>query len=143
MYEALSNLLFDPTTLEITAILDFDWSHIGSHADEFLRSFTPFGKLCGPSPSRSNTPHGISSLEVGKGEDAQIWDEELRRAGAERPSTIDGIEGLSGLKWLSEKLCPWMLSNEVVVGSKSDEALGKERGVVEGELVWFLENKGF
>ena len=43
------NILIDPGTLQITGLLDFDFSHIASPADEYFYSFPSFcGLVPGP-----------------------------------------------------------------------------------------------
>ncbi|KAK2051250.1 hypothetical protein LY76DRAFT_610765 [Colletotrichum caudatum] len=49
-----NNLLFDPSTRQVTALLDFDFSYVGTAADEFI-GFS-FGNICGgtlPGPYES------------------------------------------------------------------------------------------
>lgn len=39
------NVLFEPSSNHVTALLDFDFSHIASPADEYFHSFRTFGAL--------------------------------------------------------------------------------------------------
>lgn len=53
--EAPDNFLYDKGTMRLTALLDFDFSHIATFADEFFRSFSAgIGKF--PSPRESGEP---------------------------------------------------------------------------------------
>lgn len=110
---ATYNLLFEPETIRITAILDFDWSYVGSTADEFLRSFGDIsGKLPGPfnkSPEMSalrvallqGFPDPLPTSESSISWDvAKSWVDELQRRNIQRPRTIDGIDIISGAFWL-------------------------------------------
>lgn len=72
-----------------------------------------------------------------------MWDDELARAGADRPRTIKGIAGLSGLHWLAEQICPWPLVSETAVGWSNPAALEAGRKEAEGLLVKYLEECGF
>jgi hypothetical protein len=44
----MNNVLIGESTGRLTALLDFDWSFIGSFHDEFLRSFGDLGMIPGP-----------------------------------------------------------------------------------------------
>lgn len=158
MRVATNNLLYDPITLHLTALLDFDWSHIATIADEYLQSFGDFGgQLPGPDPSEidqmriheaflngfsSPTPH-LSDASMEDWENAKRWDYALSCAGAERPHTMKGISQISGLYWLSEQLCPWLLSNELVISQRDPAELevGKQEG--ESKIAKYLTLQAF
>ena len=148
-------MLWDEKSSKLTAILDFDFAFIGSIADEFMRSFRPFGNL--PSP-HSQSPQelefrkallsGIFPLEIpGKSDEdsgipwvtAKLWDESLSSAGASKPATIRGIESVSRLQGLIDQISPWMLSNEVSIKRRSPEQLEAFRAKTEKLLILFLD----
>lgn len=153
---ATNNLLFDEKSQRITAILGFDWAMIGSIAEEFFRSFGDIdGKLPGPycTDPRDMAPRKAllegfpdplpSSHDDAHWEIAKAWDDELARKGIQRPRTIRGIDALSGVYWLSEQICPFLLCNEVVRRHRTEEQLEKDRINAEGLLTRFLEDHGF
>lgn len=70
---------------------------------------------------------------------ARAWDAELEKVGAQRPSTIKGMAKLSGVHWLSDQICPFLLCNPTVVVQRSKEQIASDRQETEGLLVQFLE----
>lgn len=102
-YTATNNLLFDPTTLRITALIDYDFACIMHPSYEFLRSFDgaggQFRRWSGdepseqaalrnaklhrfPSPLPPSTKGGIDR------EVAKAWEEALERLNVKRPKTM-------------------------------------------------------
>ncbi|KAI9812985.1 MAG: hypothetical protein M1826_002576 [Phylliscum demangeonii] len=155
----INNLLFDQQTLQMTALLDFYFSRVGCIAEEFLQSFGDIGgRLRGPlsrdefetamrdallqgfaNPSPPPSASNNSRWDI-----AKAWDEELAKRNIQRPSTINGIEALSRLYWLSDQICPFLLSSQVMLMSQwNEERVKKERTEVEERLVNFLEERGF
>lgn len=143
--------------MRISAILDFDFSYVGSTADEFLRSFGDiFGKLPGPfntSPEESalrmallnGFPHSppISQSRSILRDVAQAWDNELERRNIQRPRTIEGIEALSGVFWLSQQICPFLICNPTVLKYRTPSQTARDREEAEGLLIKYLETVGF
>lgn len=96
----MNNFLFDKENYQITALLDFDWAHIGLPADELLRSFhRRYARLPGPygqDPDRPALRHALlhgfpsplpaASRSV-QWKTAEMWDSQLAEAGANRPSS--------------------------------------------------------
>ncbi|KAK3364264.1 hypothetical protein B0T25DRAFT_60491 [Lasiosphaeria hispida] len=137
MESAPDNLLYNPMTGRITALLDYDFSSIQHPAYEFLRSFaTSGGQLCGW--ANDDTPQGKeaellrnaklggqfpSPLPIWAGstadgrlaidwELAQAWEEALQKLDVKRPSTIPGIDKLADADEVLGSLLPWRLTNE-------------------------------
>jgi hypothetical protein len=143
--------------MRITAILDFDWSYVGSTADEFLRSFGDIsGKLPGPfnkSPEvialRMALLHGFpDSSPMSQSTSilwdvVQAWDDELGRRNMYRPRTIEGIEALSGVFWLSQQIRPFLICNPTVLKYRTPSQSERDRDEAEKLLIKYLETVGF
>lgn len=133
---ATNNLLFDPETIRLTAIIDFDWAHVAGRADEFCRSFGgEMGcQFSGPYNDDAEQlslrqafligfPHPLPVSETVPWAIAKAWDGKLAHVGAQRPATIHGLPAISGLYWLSEQISPFILTNEMVMQRFTKEEL--------------------
>ena len=141
--------------MRLTALLDFDFSHIATFADEFFRSLgADIGQF--PSPRGSGQALALRtamltgfpdplppSNAVVQWPSAKAWDDALRERGAKRPSTITDIAALSDLFWLSGQILPFKLCNEVVVGNSSREQLAERKRSGEELLIKFLDDYGY
>ena len=141
--------------MRLTALLDFDFSHIATFADEFFRSLgADIGQF--PSPRESGEPLALrkamltgfpKTIPPSSGEVqwpcAKAWDDALRQRGAKRPSTIANIAALSDLFWLSGQILPFKLCNEVVVRNSSQEQLVARKKNGEELLINFLKDYGY
>jgi hypothetical protein len=153
---ATDNLLFNPETLQTTAILDFDWSYVGSIADESLRSFSDLsGKIPGP----FHKDPGMSALRIGllqgfsdplppsessvSWEVAKAWDDELEWRDVQRPRTIKGMDALSGVFWLSQQICPFLLCDPTVLKYRTSLQEDRDREEAGKILITYLEMNGF
>ena len=147
----MNNFLFDKESNQITALLDFDWAQIGLPAEEIMRSFqTRYARLPGPYEQdpdllllRHALLHGIPSplpapSSSVRWDVVEMWDKQLAEVGAERASTIEGIETLSGLYELMEMMIPYMLCDEVIVKQRNRETMEREREEAEELLERFL-----
>ncbi|KAL8864652.1 MAG: hypothetical protein Q9198_009728, partial [Flavoplaca austrocitrina] len=149
------NFLYDIGTMRLTALLDFDLSHIATFADEFLRSLgAGIGQLPSPQESgdfltlRTAMLAGFPDQLPPSNGDVQwpsvkAWDDALRARDAKRPSTIEDIAALSDLFWLSGQILPFKLCNEVVVRNSSQEQLAARKKTGEGLLINFLSDYGY
>lgn len=147
----MNNFLFDREASEITAVLDFDWAQIGLAADELLRSFHKrYARLPGPyeqDPDRVSLRHALlhgfpsplptPSRNV-RWDIAEMWDSQLAEIGADRPSTLGGIETLSRLYSFLDMIRPDMLCNEVIMKQRSRETMEQEKKAAEELLKRFL-----
>ncbi|WQF82783.1 Putative aminoglycoside phosphotransferase, protein kinase-like domain superfamily [Colletotrichum destructivum] len=148
-----NNLLFDPSTLRVTALLDFDFSYVGTVADEFM-GFS-FGNLCGgtlPGPFESGTQLALrramltgfpeTHLVVGSSEVqwdiAETWDKELARAGAARPCKISRFEEIANIYWLQDRVSPFELDNPMMRKRMTAEQLEETRSRTENLIAEFL-----
>jgi hypothetical protein len=149
----MNNILYDKNGGQITAILDFDWAQIGLAADEILRSFHKrYARLPGPYEQdpdrvllRDALLHGFpsplpASSQSVRWDLAEIWDSQLAKVGANKPSTLEGIETLSRLYTLLDMICPEMLCNEVIVKQRNREIMEQEKEVAEELLERFLRD---
>lgn len=150
-----SNMLLHPETFEVTGLFDFDFSFVGSVADDFLRSLHDQpGPLPGPTSDshermfRNALLHGFPDPLPASTEDldwhvAKIWDDALQEKRIDRPRNIQGIERLSELHWLTTKIAPVRLVNPVLVTRfRSEDAKEALKSKVEGELIDFLTERG-
>ncbi|KAH8682091.1 hypothetical protein BX600DRAFT_505710 [Xylariales sp. PMI_506] len=114
----LPNILFDPETYQITALVDFSFSHVASAADEYFYSFNSIqGLLVPPGSSdllRDSLLHGFKAtakkrraLGVGDWETPEIREDEFAKAGVLRVTDMmPGIEPLSVLYWFIQNISP-------------------------------------
>ena len=141
--------------MRLTALLDFDFSHVATYADEFFRSL---GADIGQFPSSRESGETLTlraamltgfpdelppSNDGVKWLSAKAWDDALRKRDAKRPSTIENIAALSDLFWLSGQILPFKLCNEVVVGNSSQEQLVARKKTGEELLSNFLSDYGY
>ena len=142
-------------TMRLTALLDFDFSHVATYADEYFRSLgADIGQF--PSPRESGELLALRAAmltdfpdELPPSSDdvqwpsAKAWDDALRERDAKRPSTIGNIAALSDLFWLSGQILPFKLCNEVVVRNSTQEQLAARRRTGEDLLGKFLTDYGY
>ncbi|KAI5859883.1 phosphotransferase enzyme family-domain-containing protein [Durotheca rogersii] len=161
------NLLYDPTTGRITALLDYDFASILHPAYEFFRSFNSTGgrlsgwlsattleekeavalrnaKLTGQFPSP--LPVAVASSN-GPGVDwelARAWDEELQKLDVKRPSSIQGIDKIADVDEVLGTLLPWTLANAdyLRLNPEEDHRMDLRRRS-ESKLVGLLDHMGF
>ena len=129
--KASDNILYDKGTMHLTALLDFDFSHITTFADEFFISLgANIGQL--PSPRESGKYLALRkamlagfpdplppSIDDVQWPSAKAWDDALRERGTERPGTSENIAALSDLFWLSGQILPFNVFKEIVVRNSS------------------------
>ncbi|RBA15835.1 aph phosphorylate [Fusarium proliferatum] len=156
------NLLYDPASGRITALLDYDFSSIQHPAYEFLRSFGTNGgqltgwsadpdaaalrsaKLTGQFPSQLPTSKANANGPAIDWELALAWETELQRHQVKRPSTIPGVAGLADVDEVLGMLLPWRLTNEDFLRMNQDERQRKAlRRISEEQLASLLEHMGF
>ncbi|KAG0048798.1 hypothetical protein BGZ83_006285 [Gryganskiella cystojenkinii] len=154
--EAPNNLLFDAKTLQVTAVLDFDFSSISTVAEEYTRySFSHLvgGRLPGPFSAdtkllvRTYMLSGFPSPLPESADDtlklANIWDKELIRSGAKMPRNIAGFEKLTGVYYLQDLLCPFVLVKEFARKRRTEEELAAIRKRTEEDICKVLDLVGY
>jgi len=157
-HAAPSNVLYNPTTKQITALLDYDFTCILHPSYEFLRSFSGIGgqfqgwsdiesseqtalrdaKLHGfPSPLPENTADGVA-WDV-----AKAWEDALEKLHVKRPRTMGGIEKVADVDAVLRSTLPWRVNNSDILRMQSAEVTGKCRNDNEAQLVKLLDHLGF
>lgn len=141
--------------MQLTALFDFDFSYIGTVADEFLRSL---GRGIGCFPdTRDNYEmtalhkamlDGFPNPTPAQSEDvdwaaARAWDDALHERVMHRPATTPGIASLADVFWLSSQILPFRLCNAVVAGNSTEQQLTRRKQDGEALLNRFLTEHGF
>ncbi|THZ01120.1 hypothetical protein D6C93_03532 [Aureobasidium pullulans] len=147
----MNNVLVDPATKRISALLDFDWSFVGSPGDEFLRSFFDLGGIPGPDSTgeeltiRQAILHGFGPEHVFDGPLGQLqaWYQALRKHHAVVPSKLSGMEQISELHHFINQIAPWLLTHDVPLRRRSKEQLESVKANTKKTLLAFLEKHGF
>ncbi|KAI1811753.1 hypothetical protein GGS20DRAFT_592564 [Poronia punctata] len=144
----------------LTAILDFDLSHIASPAEEYFYSLTNLGSMLGGSfddnPDeillRKCLLEGFDKVDntSGGGEGgeinwiaARITDHEFIRAGVLRPSEIKGCGELANLKWFLESLSPPYFYMPRWVQGHKQEFIDKKKQAIRSTIEKYLDHWGF
>ncbi|KAL7908442.1 hypothetical protein GGI35DRAFT_486492 [Trichoderma velutinum] len=149
-----NNILFDATTLQVTALLDFDFSYVATVAEEYLGfSFGNIsgGKLPGPfetGPNLSLRKAMLSGFSMpilnadaseGQWDVAKAWDKDLVRAGVTKPATIPHFEDIADIYWIQDHICPFELDSPVMRRRKTAEQLRSIRNETEEMIVKLLD----
>ncbi|KAI1128594.1 kinase-like domain-containing protein [Nemania abortiva] len=161
------NLLYDPTSGRITALLDYDFASILHPGYEFFRSFNSTGgrlsgwlgettsrekeavalrnaKLTGEFPQPLPVPVASDNGRGVNWELAQAWDDELQKLDVKRPSSIEGIGNIANVDEVLGCLSPWTLANEDYLRLNPEEDHRLElRRRSEKNLVGLLDYMGF
>ncbi|KAI1306626.1 hypothetical protein F5Y03DRAFT_354001 [Xylaria venustula] len=151
-----NNLLFDPASLRITALIDYDFSCIMHHSYEFLRSFDgaggQFRGWSGDETSeqavlRNAKLHGFPSpLPLTTGVDwevAKAWEDALEKQCVKRPRTIEGIDKVADVDTVLRTILPWRVSNSDILRLQSEKVIMKCKEENEQQLIGLLERLGF
>ncbi|KAI0911027.1 hypothetical protein F4823DRAFT_587819 [Ustulina deusta] len=151
-----NNLLFDPASLRITALIDYDFSCIMHPSYEFLRSFDGAGgqfrgwsgdEASEQAALRNAKLHGFPSLlppTTGiDWEVAKAWEDELERLHVKRPRTIEGIDKVADVDTVLRTILPWRVSNSDILRLQSEKVIMKCKEENEQQLIGLLERLGF
>lgn len=152
-------MLFDPETSRITAIIDYDFGHIGSEADEYLYSLSQLHFLVVPPFEADENidfmrrqllqgwKHGEAAArpkcESVDWKLAILMDEQLARAGVERPSDISAMDELSARYWFMQSISPPILSVKSWRDAVGSEQVEKFRQREQGAIERYLERWGY
>ncbi|KAF4808754.1 hypothetical protein CGCSCA5_v012043 [Colletotrichum siamense] len=123
---------------QVTALLDYDFGHIGSQADEYFFSFPSIHGLMIPlftgdskeEDLRRCLLNGFTKEDVQRKSEKIDWktaimkDEEFSKAGVERPSDIQGIDGFSAVYWFIQDISPPMFLLERWRAKATPERIG-------------------
>lgn len=164
-HAAMNNMLYDPDTKRISALLDFDWAAVAHPAHEFFSGLHDLQGSTHPddvalqsavltgafdnSISTSTTDitdPAAKPEEPGAGEPskawalARSWDASLLRVGGLRPSSLAGITTLESLRALEDLIAPFALCNSVMVGRTPPDKLQAARADTEAKLDALLDS---
>lgn len=153
----MHNLLFDPETNRLTALLDYDFGHVGAPASEYLYSFPHLSYIVTPpnidepglAKVRQRLLHGFEAGDAAqKGETvdwelAVMMDEELRRVGADRPQDIAGMDELATLHWFIQDLSPGIFFLERWRAKATPAMKARIRQSTQSNLDWYLKRWGY
>ena len=147
----MNNISVDPATKRISALLDFDWSFVGSPGDEFLRSFFDLGGIPGPDSEgeeltiRQAILHGFESEHIFDEtlDQLQAWYQALGKHDALVPSKLSGMEQIAELHHFINQIAPWLLTHDVPLRRRSKEQLESVKANTNKTLLAFLENHCF
>ncbi|KAF4966966.1 hypothetical protein FSARC_5405 [Fusarium sarcochroum] len=151
-----NNILFDPSSGRITALLDYDFSCVSHSSYEFLQSLSDvqgqFKISTGDGTEETTLTHaklhGFSeTLPETTGdvqwELAKALENELEKAGVKRPRTIEGIDKIAEVHAVLQAALPWRLSNADILNLQSEKAILDFRGESEQGLMALLDRLGF
>ncbi|CAK96996.1 phosphotransferase enzyme family protein [Aspergillus niger] len=142
----MNNILIDPSTCKLTALIDFDFACIAHPAHEFLVSLQDLGgNVMGPygeDPTEGKLSQALLSGDFSDDDvPGDLWwvgktlNACLVKRGVLRPSDVDGMKVLREWRALELLVCPFHLAAELIVKRMSEEAReGAKRGG-QGELV--------
>ncbi|KAK9427620.1 hypothetical protein V1505DRAFT_379558 [Lipomyces doorenjongii] len=142
------NMLFDISTYRLTAVLDFDFSHIGAPVSEYLFSFWDMNALLTGSAGQMGQMrkwllNGFPKRIDARFKLARSWDHALGEAGVEKPSTIDGAGHIADIWWFSQELCQAYWFMDRFTANRSAEALETLKAGSIRNLEKFLTLWGF
>jgi hypothetical protein len=156
--EDLFNLLFDKVSLELTAVLDWDFAHIAHPISEFFHSLTDFHAFLGPPKSSKSEeaallrmsvltafpnplPESAADVTAKRARDepikirwtlAQDFDNCLREAGVAKPLNIPCAAEWADIWWLTQNVCQWyFLQPRELEKLGVEKTAGRRRGVDE------------
>ncbi|KAK0391961.1 hypothetical protein NLU13_1459 [Sarocladium strictum] len=143
-----SNLLFDPETFDLTAVLDFDFSHVGAAVSEFLFSFLDIegllpGSVQPMGRSRQWILNGFPKRVDSATRVPKAWDAALADADALKPSTIEGAGHVADIWWFSQALCEAYWFMDRFMAKQTPEGLVTLKTRSARELGKYLELWGF
>lgn len=156
--QALENLLFDPETLQLTALLDYDFTHIASLSDEFFYSFIDFHGIV-PGPLETGELQQLRLAQLGRfapgcyqqpanaaeidWETANLWQKALEKAGAKSLADLEGIGELAAIYWFLLDVCPpYFLLPRWLAKRNKEQRLAAKQEVAEN-LDRYLSRWGF
>lgn len=155
----MHNLLFDPETNRLTALLDYDFGHVGSQASEYLYSFPHLSYLVTPPMDHTGPPvlaevrerllNGFQDGDAERKAEEADWalavmmDEELRAAGAARPQDLRGVDELSTLHWFIQDVSPPVFFMERFRSKAPAEVKAQMRQSIQSNLDWYLKHWGY
>ncbi|KAJ5711572.1 hypothetical protein N7488_005728 [Penicillium malachiteum] len=158
----IKNLLFDPETLKVTALLDYDFTQIASPADEYFYSFMQFhGLVIGPlelgdagaemeslrlallNGFKDKSSYDAAAEGHIDWKTAEMWQSAMERAHVKSPADIEGIGELGAIYWfLLDVSPPWFLLPKWLA-KRTDEEKQTQKMEIQGNLGKYLERWGY
>lgn len=141
-------MLFDTNTLDLTAVLDFDFSHVGAPVSEFLFSFLDVGGIL----PGSIEPHGQLRKWILNGfpkrtdkatRVPKAWDNALAKVGSKKSSDIKGAGNVADIWWFSQELCQAYWFMDRFMARQTPETLAKLKARSAQDLDKYLKLWGF
>lgn len=151
----MNNMLYDPETRRVSALLDFDWAAVAHPAHEFFSGLHDLRGGTHPAAGGAALQAAVLSgdfdnsdtADGGDGEGAssawalaRAWDSALREAGGLRPSSIAGIATLESLRALEDLIAPFALCSSVMVARTPAEKLEAAAAETETKLEALLDS---
>ena len=136
--------------MRLIVLLDFNFSHIATFADEFFRFLNAdIDQLSSSRESedfftlRTVMLAGFPDQLPPSNDDVQwlsvkAWNDALRARSVKRLNTIENIAALFDLFWFSNQILSFKLCNEVVVRNSSQKQLAARKKTDEELLISFL-----
>ncbi|KAI5206126.1 hypothetical protein E4T39_02604 [Aureobasidium subglaciale] len=152
------NILINPKTHQITGLLDFDFSHIASEADEFFYSFMDFGGLVtGPFEGgdferlRNYQIHGFpdltSSEDIENGpvdwNAARLWQAAQQKHNVHGPADIERITELADIYWFLMDVCPPFFNMPRWLAKRTEEQKQATKAAIGTTLGRYLSGWGY
>lgn len=152
------NMLFDVESNRLTALLDFDFAHVATPADEYFYSMGMLGYiLLGPleeGPEKQwvkclvqGCEGNIPATKEERGHvpwrTLEILSEEFARAGVLRPQDIKGIGELAGVKWFLEAVFPPFFASPRWLSKRTPEQIESIKSSHEAQIKAYLETWGY
>lgn len=148
--------MYDETSNRLTGLLDFDFFHIATPADEYFYSFRTVGALlAGPfepgdeGKLRKYLLDGFDGDVPSESDGRVDWqaavmmDKEFTRAGVLRPADIKGCGELAALKWFLEDVSPPYFFMSRWLAYMDPKKVDEIQTMIEQNIGQYLERYGF
>jgi hypothetical protein len=158
LFTAAENILIDPETHRITGLLDFDFSHIASQADECFYSFMDFGGLV-PGPFEGGELERLRDYQIQGYPDspsveesengpvnwnwARLWQAALHKHNVSCPANIEGIAELADVYWFLLDVCPPFFNMPRWLAKRTEEQKQATKTAIGVTLGRYLEQWGY
>ncbi|KAJ0116818.1 hypothetical protein J7T55_009969 [Diaporthe amygdali] len=150
----MNNMLYDPATGRISALLDFDWAAVAHPAHEFFSGLHDLqgGTHPGDAALQSAVLTGDFNTTTAAADDnkevsttpawaqARTWDAALRKAGGLRPSSLAGITTLESLRELEDLVAPFALCHSVMLSRTPADKTQALKAETEAKLDALLDS---
>ncbi|KAH8807520.1 hypothetical protein F5884DRAFT_342876 [Xylogone sp. PMI_703] len=155
---SLENILFNLETLQITALLDFDFAHIASPGDEFFYSFTDFHGII-PSPLedgelnalrlaqlngfKDNNVKDLTGTAEVDWETAKMWQVAMEKSQVRSPADIENVGELATIYWFLLDICPPYFLLSRWLKRRTEEQKQASKREIQANLDKYLKRWGY